>query len=384
MRYAFFHFIFISLFVNASFAQAALSNDAQISLLTCDPGSELYSTFGHTAIRVKDKKNGMDVAFNYGIFDFDTPGFYRKFLRGKLDYMLGAYPYDGFMREYRRDKRSVTEQILDLDSLQKEQVFAFLVDNAKEENRFYKYDFFFDNCSTRPRDVFQNILGLTLDKEPSEKTFRDQLDEFLPGLPWSDFGIDLVIGAVADQKASPFHQTFLPDYLMNALDNSDGLVANKSFIIDHSEERIKRFKQPIFTPSLVFGVLLLLELVLVFLYRTKKIKWIQNYDWAWFWVMGLSALLLIFMWFGTDHIATKQNWNLLWISPLYMVYLLAKNDKLKKLSLVTLMASTLLSLFFWPLIPQSFHHAFLPIMLIMMIKLIRSWHVLKSKFEMKA
>lgn len=360
-------------------AQTALSSNSEISLLTCDPGSELYSTFGHTAIRVKDVENKIDVAFNYGIFDFDTPGFYTKFLRGKLDYMLGAYPYDSFMREYRRDKRSVTEQKLQLDSLQKNQIFEFLVNNAKEENRYYKYDFFFDNCTTRSRDLFTSALGIEFSKEASDKTFRDLLDEFLPGLVWSDFGIDLVIGAIADKNCSPYHQTFLPDYMMKAIDDIDGVVSDKSFIIDHSAEREKRFKAPIFTPLLLFGILLFFEFISLFIFKTGENKWIYWYDKAWFWLIALSSALLFFMWFGTDHMATKQNWNLLWINPLYLLLLPNRINKIKKITLMALMVCTLMTLFFWPLIPQNFHQAFLPIMIILMIKLIREWSRQKSE-----
>ena len=380
MRFVIYYIILLCFtFANIANSQSTLSSNSEISLLTCDPGSELYSTFGHTAIRVKDVQNKIDVAFNYGIFDFDTPGFYTKFLRGKLDYMLGAYPYDSFMREYRRDKRSVTEQVLELDSLQKNQIFQFLVNNAKKENRYYKYDFFFDNCTTRSRDLFTSTLGIVFSKETSDKTFRDLLDEFLPGLVWSDFGIDLVIGAIADRNCSPYHQTFLPDYMMKAVDNIEGVVSEKAYIIDHSAEREKRFKPSIFTPLLLFGILLLLEFASLFIFKTSESKWVNWYDKAWFWIAALSSLLLFFMWFGTDHMATKQNWNLLWINPLYLVLVLSRNERLNRIVLISLMVCTLCALFFWTLIPQNYHQAFLPMMIILMIKLIREWNRLKSK-----
>jgi len=361
-------FLLLSL---VSEAQIILSSDAQISLLTCDPGSELYSTFGHTAIRVKDPEQKLDVAFNYGIFDFDTPGFYSKFLRGKLDYMLGAYPYDSFMHEYRRDKRSVTEQVLLLDSLKKQTLFDFLANNAKKENRYYKYDFFFDNCSTRPRDVFESVMDLQLDKADIDKSFRDLLDEFLPGMPWADFGIDLVIGAVADQKATEYHQTFLPEYLMTSLDQKEGFVANKKVIIDHSKEREERFKASIFSPTLLFGLLLLLELIFLLLLKSKESRWINLYDKTWFIIMAFSSIVLLFMWFGTDHIATKQNWNLLWISPAYVLIPLIKDVNRRKQLFFFLLGSNILAVVSWTLIPQNYHQAFLPIMLIMIIKLWR-------------
>jgi len=373
--------IFIILFSfaclsNTGYTQAPLSNKAAVSVLTCDPGNELYSTFGHTGLRIFDPAQNLDVIFNYGMFSFKTPGFYTKFLRGKLDYHLGMQNYGNFLREYDYYSRSVYEQKLDLDSLERQKVFDFLLNNIKKENRTYKYDFFFDNCSTRPRDVFSNSLGVVFSEEESDKTFRNLLDEFLPGLPWSDFGIDLVIGSRADKKASDMHQTFLPAYLMKSLENikigGKDFVKSTNTILDFSEEQKARFKRPWFTPMLVFVLFLLLEFFLYFFVDHNN-KALILYDKLWFLVLGLSSLLLFVMWFFTDHIATKANWNLLWIHPLYLYLAFRKPKNAAKWVLILSAVLTGAALAGWSFIPQQFHLAFIPIILLLILKLNRWW-----------
>ena len=118
-----------------------LSNEAEISILTCSPGKELYSLFGHTAIRVRDPKAGMDEVFNYGTFDFDTPHFYLKFAQGLLPYQLSTTSFRNFMLSYQMEERSVYSQRLRLDSLQKQQLFDLLLENYRPENRSYLYNF---------------------------------------------------------------------------------------------------------------------------------------------------------------------------------------------------------------------------------------------------
>lgn len=373
-------FLLLSLLCcSPAFAQKPLSSLAEISLLTCDPGNQLYSTFGHTGMRVNDPGQEMDIVFNYGMFSFNTPGFYRKFLRGKLDYHLGMQKYGIFLREYNHYSRSVYEQKLNLDSLERQRIFDFLVNNSKEENRTYKYDFFFDNCSTRPRDVFTQSLGIEFPDQKTDKTFRNLLDEFLPGLPWSDFGIDLVIGSVADDKASDLHQTFLPAYLMKSLENKKigekNFVKSTSNVLDFSEEQEKRFTRPWFTPMLVFIFLLLLE-VFLFFFVDKNSKGLKWYDKFCFLILGLSSLLLFVMWFFTDHIATKANWNLLWIHPFYLLLAFKSPRTSANWLLILSAVLTAAALVFWLVIPQQYHLAFIPIMIMLLMKLYRWW-----KFE---
>ena len=143
--------VFVALAFNGLAFQ--LSDQAKVSIITCSPGNEMYSVYGHSAIRVNDPRLNYDVAFNYGIFDFSSPNFLYRFCAGQTDYLLGAYRFDTFLNEYQQDKRSVFEQELNLTAKEKQAVVDFLVWNAQPENRVYRYNFFFDNCATRVRDV---------------------------------------------------------------------------------------------------------------------------------------------------------------------------------------------------------------------------------------
>ena len=194
--------------------QFNFSDSTRVSLLTCSPGNALYSTFGHSAVRVYDPLSGMDAVFNWGIFDFDTPNFYWKFMRGKLLYRMGGQRFIDFYAEYQYLQRSVVETpvLLPLDA--KRKLLRTIETNYLPENQKYKYDFFFDNCATRIRDVVERALPITYaDTNRTIKPLRRLLDEYLVEMPWSDFGIDLILGLPADQMGTFRYEMFLPDYL---------------------------------------------------------------------------------------------------------------------------------------------------------------------------
>ncbi|MFO7596490.1 MAG: DUF4105 domain-containing protein, partial [Desulfocurvibacter africanus] len=199
----------------------SLSGASSVSVLTMLPGGELYSAWGHTAIRITDPLAGLDVTFNYGTFDFDQPDFYLKFVRGQLDYELSAASFEQTLRAYRFLERAVIEQQLDLTLEQRNRLFGLLQANYLPENRAYRYDFFFDNCSTRPRDILENTLALHIgsDKaDPNADSFRRLLKAGLADKPWTEFGIDLVLGLPSDRIATPRERLFLPLELLTALD----------------------------------------------------------------------------------------------------------------------------------------------------------------------
>ena len=209
----------------------SLLSSTSISLITCDPGDEIYSLFGHSAIRIKNTSQNYDVVYNYGTFDFRTPNFTVKFMRGKLPYRLVVSTFDNFLMEYHHFKRGVREQNLQITNDQKKEIIRFLENNAKPENAEYKYDFFFDNCSSRIRDVFENNLGQPLTYSSKEDvTFRDLLHQYLIGWPWTKLGIDMIIGSKADVKASASQQMFLPDKLHDILGNA--VSSGKTFLAE--------------------------------------------------------------------------------------------------------------------------------------------------------
>jgi len=351
---------------------AQLSNDATISILTCRAGDDIYNMFGHSAIRVVDSAQDLDVVYNYGLFDFSEPGFVIKFLRGKLKYWVGKSSYKAFMRTYVQEKRSVLEQILSLDQGQKNQLYQALQENNKLENRFYKYVFFFDNCSTRIRDILQRNVALLSYSEDEEAThsFRQLLDKFNYVSPWIDFGMDLLIGTPSDQKADSKGQMFLPENLYKQLARTSvghsPLVIETRLLLDHEGELDRRSKGSLFPPALFFGLMLLLELFLFF--KKGTAQWVKKYDTLFWSILGIGGCLLLFMWLGTDHITTKNNLNLLWMNPLFLI-LAFKPKKQSLLIGAGLMVLTLLLATFL----QQLHVAAIIIVLISLLKALRRY-----------
>ena len=323
MKY--YHYIFILILSTSySYSQSQSNKDVTISILTCAPGHELYSIYGHNAIRIVNDETGSDRVYNYGTFDFNTPGFAIKFMRGKLPYLLSSVDFYDFMREYEYFHRSVTEQILNLDSLQKQKIIKYISLNMLPENREYKYDFFMDNCATRLRDIINsNVYYINWDRgRTSHKTFRQIIKQYQKGMPWTDFGIDLIIGSPSDKIITLTEEAFIPDYLSDAIQYAEienniirPLQSKKTQILnfDHNNE----MSNSIFSPWLLFILLFLLEIVILIKYfRGETTLWVKKYDLIWVILITLGSILLLFMWFGTDHTATGKNFNLLWCSPL--------------------------------------------------------------------
>ncbi len=354
-----------------------LSESAQISVLTCRPGSDVYNMFGHSAIRVQDSTHDIDEIYNYGIFDFKEPNFLSKFLRGKLLYKLGVNNYQNFIRNYSYEKRSVIEQVLDLDQTSKNNLFTALRNNYKPENRNYLYDFFFDNCSTRIMDQFAlhiDEVNLPIETEDNY-THRELLDQFTYPYPWRDFGIDLLIGSIADRQATVAEQSFLPAYLYRFVERSSvrhrPLVSAINLVADHEADAKARMKTPWFLPVYLFIILLVLEVFLFFKYviknNRKKSKMLKVYDNLLYSITGIAGLLLLFMWFGTDHMATKLNYNVVWMHPLFLFILFMRNRYLIMVSAFLLIVGLILGSTI-----QSFHIASIVIIVTLVIKLARN------------
>ncbi|MBK9152346.1 MAG: DUF4105 domain-containing protein [Saprospiraceae bacterium] len=317
MKYLLIHFFFlwISTFL---YGQTTLPS---ISLLTCSPGKEIYSIYGHNAIRVRDSVAGTDYVFNYGTFDFNTPGFTLKFMRGKLPYLLSVTTYDRFLMEYHYLRRDVREQILGLDSVQTYKIIDFLRENYKPENRAYAYDFFFDNCATRLRDVIEYGCNTDLDWGPppsATKSFRQLIKEYQQVWPWLNFGVDLIIGAKADRPASLRDQMFLPDYLASAARQakifSVPLVRSSADILVYEQYESHKLTSIFTHPVSVFLILVMLEVYFLFSFvrLRQKTKILAISDRIWFSLLLICVVVMGFMWWGTDHLATKNNWNILW------------------------------------------------------------------------
>lgn len=358
------------------------SCELKISLLTCSPGEELYSTFGHTAIRVQDLSSGLDYVFNYGTFEFG-PDFYTKFIKGQLNYYLSVQDFREFIYSYEMESRSIVEQPLQLTCAEKQQLFIALQHNARPENRYYLYDFLFDNCTTRARDivaqntasplVFPNIL-------PQETpTFRNLIHSYLDlgGQYWSKLGIDILLGAKLDREVTNQQSMFLPDYLKKGFDSA--YVSARPLV--NTTKPVLQMPSPLntgswFRPAVIFFLLLGAVAAL----QWTKAKWLQaslrTFDFLFFLILGLAGLLLLFMWFGTDHNTTQNNYNLLWALPTHVVmaFLLHRSKDWVRLYFRAVFWLSVALLCTWFFLPQQMNSALIPVLLLI---LFRSWYLSK-------
>ena len=325
----------------AAFAQInTLAKDAEISIITIGPGKQLYDSFGHNAIRVSDPSNGKDLAFNYGTFDFNTPNFYIKFGQGKLPYALSVSTYDSFLRNYIAEKRWIKQQKLDITYGEKIAIFEYLLDNAQPGNREYQYDFFFDNCATRIRDVIALNLGSKLSYQekkyaPSLYSFRELIQQRLHWNSWGSLGIDIALGAVIDRTASPWEHQFLPDYVLESLKSATITRNGKTTALIKKETTINNVSPRSGSAAFLlspFFVFLILAIGIV--YRTlkdskqqKRSRWL---DGILFLITGIIGVLLLVLWFATDHTATVTNYNILWAFPLNLIFCTLVSKKVPK------------------------------------------------------
>ncbi len=320
-----FFFIF-TLSFSPTESKAQLSRDSlQISLITSGPGNDLYTTFGHSAVRVQDFSTGRDYVFNYGTFDFSTDHFYWKFVRGRLMYFLSVSNFQDFLRNYKAEGRKLTEQILNLSSREKAFIFKYLRNNYLPQNRFYKYDFLFDNCATRIRDIiddsYDNAWEIQNIVPQQGLTFRQIINQYLKTSPWEKLGINLMFGVRADKAVNSRNLMFLPHFLMEGFQhstiNGKPLVKEKKALFIPSKPQSQSYpfyKHPIFW----FSILCVFILLLSFLKPSSSIlPWVDR---CLFFLTGLLGCFLLFMWFGTDHGITKWNYNLLWLFPFNIVF----------------------------------------------------------------
>ncbi len=361
-----------TLFTGVITTHAQDTSHLRIALLTCSPGEELYSTFGHTAIRITDSSSVQDLVFNYGTFNFDDPGFYAKFIQGKLLYYVSTSYFSDFKDEYQSSGRGITEQVLNLNAAEKIAIQQFLYNNVKEENKYYKYDFFFDNCTTRPRDI---ILKFKKDKPafkrvmPAGTTFRNAIHLYLDKnrKPWSKLGIDILLGAPTDAVMTADQAQFLPDNLMKSFAGSSqphALVLSQDdlYIVTNDAD-----SSTCITPMLVTVFTLLLMIVCSFSKNKGVILFVQGFDGMLFFLTGALGIALIFMMTATDHGMCRNNYNLLWALPSNVVLaFLVKSKKgwaKKMFGFTTIIL--ILVLLGWFFLPQLMNNSLIPLVLLL-------------------
>jgi hypothetical protein len=370
-----FHFIFILLFSCFQLAaQQKLTSEATVSVVTCGPGSELYSAFGHSAFRVYDPLLKLDKIYNYGTFDFNKPNFYLNFAKGKLTYQLSTTHYGYFLQQFNYENRWVKTQELDLNEADVQAVYDFLENNAKPENMSYQYDFFYDNCSTKIEEVIKAVLKEKVsfgnNHITDHKSHRDLISDYTAEkFKWGEFGIDLALGSVIDIEATTAEYKFLPDYIYlgfnNATINVDG--KNKP-LVKANNTVLNEVNQPIpFSVTQPFIVFLVIALL--FIYKTyqnytadKRSKWV---DFFLYFITGLIGVAVLLLWFATSHTATYKNFNFLWaFAPnLVVAFFMFKKVSPKWLTIYNKLLLVLLAIqaVLWILKIQVFNIAILPI-----------------------
>ena len=323
----------ILLFLILSLSVAdSVSADVRVSVLTCSPGDEAYSLYGHTALRYCDTSRGVDVVFNYGCFDFSTPNFGWRFVLGETDYMVGCTDFENFLPEYIMRGSGVVEQVIDLSDEEAFLLFKELLVNIRPENRVYRYRYLDNNCTTKVRDKLLEALAKRNgniayeDSMVAGRTYRDALN--LPSMkhPWYTFGINLLLGAGVDEPLTRESAQFLPLDFMNALNGmsvaqGDGterkVVAETNILLAENKKAAVRSNFTPFNASL----LLLLATFIAMLCELRKRKTFWGVDVVLMLAQGLSGSLLLFMALFSEHPAVDVNWLIVMFNPLALVLL---------------------------------------------------------------
>lgn len=305
------------------------TNDTTVYLITCSPGTETYSVWGHSALRIVMPLTQTDDVYNWGVFDFATPNFAWKFAKGRLNYMLGVYPFDSFLQGYLLENRSVWSQKINLEPVDKLRLMLLIQDNMKPEKRYYRYDFFYDDCSTRIRDLLEKIYGNKLIYPPDDQsispTFREMIAEYHKNYPWLNMGINLLMGMPGERKTSFRDRMFLPyglqKNLTQAVINRDRkmmpLLEKTKTILDFPppETQSRFYTSPMFVFSLLFIIFVFLSV------RLRKSPLINYIDIAIFLAFSALSILMIFFNFFTDHVQMRMNLNIIWFNPIIILCL---------------------------------------------------------------
>ena len=351
--------------------------NTQISLLTCSPGDLIYELFGHTAIRIQDDSHKLDFVVNYGLFDFDQPHFEYRFVRGKTDYTVGVSYTRSFIQSYAERGSSITESILNLTLAEKQDLLNRLNENLQPENRIYRYNFIYNNCATKVRDIFDMSIKrkLSYPTHVDSYSFREAIMLYTETAPWSQLGFDLCLGARADRTATQREMLFLPEvlgetYASAMLTDSTGtqpLCLQTSQIIPATQEKGTAW----FSPTLCAYLLLLMVLYASFFLNKHKI-WLKRMDVVLFTINGIGGCIILFLILYSQHPFTGQNYNILWMNPLTLFPLITCIFPfMKKINGLFYLGATVMFLGFvivMPILPQVFNLAVLPWVLTLLLR----------------
>lgn len=376
-------FVFLGLlFLTATFshAQVKLSEEAEIVVITIGPyQGEVWSAFGHSGIRVVDPNLGIDWFYNYGLYDFDQENFFLNFAQGLLKYKVGVGNYDRVFEYYKGQNRYVKEQYLNLTTSEKQQFFDFLQNNARPENAEYLYNYVYDNCATKIRDVAEQLypgrIEFDYTYKEENKTIRNLMDDYLDYQPWGDFAIDLGLGQQIDEEAPAYEYMFLPDYIHRAFSKATidrdslkvPLVKREETAFMPNEEALVN---GLFTPFNTF--VMVFFIVGLITHRNmkygKRTRWIDSLLFS---LVGFAGWWVVFLWFGTEHLS-QRNLNILWAIPFHfpLAFFISKERFRNFFRIYFKVAAYWYSgvLLIWALLPQPLHQSLVPLVLTLVLR----------------
>ena len=369
-----------------------LSAESEITVMTMGPyQGELYSAFGHSAFHVIDSVNNIDWVYNYGVFNFRQENFYLNFAKGKTLYQLGLSYYKPFREGYVNQDRSVREQYLNLSQDEKQAFFDFLQKNYKPENREYLYNYVYDNCATKIRDVVEAVfpqqVTFGVETAGQGKTIRHLMHDYLDYQPWGTLGIDIGLGLQIDKEAPDYDYMFLPDYVFDAFSTAT-IVTNgvekslvKETVIVHSPGNLE-IQNGWLTPLNFFVLLFFIGGFITHLNmkRGKRTRWLDGLI---FGFAGIAGFWLVFLWAGTLHLST-WNLDLLWAIPFHLpvVFMLRSVQWKKRLAMYFKIVWIwyALLLLAWAILPGQINMALVPFTLLLLLRAFYiSWDLKKAK-----
>ncbi len=359
-------------------------NRYKMSILSIGEGPSLVDAFGHTAIRVKDEELKNDVVFNFGVYDFNSPNFYSNFVKGRPEYKLGVQNYYNLTQNYVRQKRYIVEHQLNLDQNSIKIIIDLLVEKLNDP--YYIYDYFRDNCTTRAADI---VIDKTNNKFKDEKlesedilSFRELIHGKINENSWAALGIDLCLGAIIDKKIKTRETFFLPENLMNYLDLYEGDIIKKNII--YKPESAISYQENIPSP-LIINLILSLIIVAVTIFNFKRNKWNKSLDTLIFLISGSIGVLIIYLWFFSNHFAGAQNFNFLWAFPFNFALIFAiHKNKIPNWSIgfIKLLIIMIILLFLhWSTGVQKYNLTLLPIFVALLIRYSFLVHQIKKTIQ---
>lgn len=380
------YLLFILLGLNTlALGQKSIPSNAQISVLTIGPGDNLNDAFGHNGIRIKTTYS--DIVYDFGRYNFEDPNFYLNFAKGKLNYLQGKAYTNNVLDFYKSENRSIKEQILNLDAKQKKTLHAFLEANYAKNKGAYLYDFFYDNCATKIRDVVElassNTIKYDLPTDYKSQTFRDLIQNNLNRNTWGSLGIDIALGAVIDREATPREHLFLPENIYKFFEKAS--INNQSLVSE--SKTLNQVNKSKISGVFIFSPLVILTLLASFIgfitYKdfknNKRSKWL---DVSIHVILGSIGLLLCLLWFATDHSATANNYNLLWAFPISLIAVIEANKNTPKKWFIAYLKFCLLMLclltIHWLTGVQEFAPVLIPILIALFVRYIYILKFLKK------